>query len=136
MNIPSEICDNILSNYLTIYDNKNINHSVENFRKNKIKKSINKINKLIYNYIVAFRKDMNVDEYDVSKYYYKKYYPLRYRKSMIILSMTKINLVNHDEVKKLFDIYNNDITNKISLVDTFNKIIDLINIDELHYIGW
>lgn len=136
MDIPSEICDNILSNYLTIYENKNINHNVENFRKNKIKESINKINKLIYNHIVALRKDIDVEYYDLPKNYYKKYYPMCERKGMIILAMKKVNLVNHDEVKRLFDIYNNDTTNKISLVDTFNKIIDLISIDELNYIGW
>jgi hypothetical protein len=136
MDIPSEICDNILSNYLTIYENKNINRNVENFRRNKIKKSINKINKLIYNHIVSLRKDMDIEYYDLPKYYYKKYYPMCERKGMIILAMNKVNLVNHNEVKKIFDIYNNDITNKISLVDTFNKIIDLINIDELNYIGW
>lgn len=136
MDIPSEICDNILSNYLTIYENKNINRNIENFRRNKINKSINKINKLIYNHIVSLRKDMDIDNYYIPKRHYKKYYPLCYRKGMIELSMEKVNLVNHDEVKKLYDIYNNDITNKISLVDTFNKIIDLINIDELNYIGW
>lgn len=136
MDIPSEICDNILSNYLTIYENKNINRNIENFRRNKIKKSINKINKLIYNHIVSLRKDMEVEQYDLSKHYYKKYYPMCERKNWIILAMNKVNLVNHIEVKKLFDIYNNDTTNKVSLVDTFNKVIDLISIDELAYIGW
>lgn len=136
MNIPSEICDKILYNYLTIYDNKNINHDVENFRKIKIKKSINKINKLIYNYILSVRENMSTDHYETPKKYFKKYYPLCIRKKWIIVAMKKVNLVNNNEVKNLFDMYNNDTTNKISLVDTFNKIIDLINNDELNYIGW
>jgi hypothetical protein len=132
--MPAEIYNVILEDYLTIYDNKNINKYIECKRKQKIKKSSNKINKLIYKYILNMRIDMNQEQYYYSKRFYKLYYPMNLREKFILLSIKKIKSNNYAKIVKIYKNYKNNQKNK--LVFTFNKIIDLLSDQELYYIGW
>jgi hypothetical protein len=134
MSMPPEIYNMVLNDYLTIYDNKNINKHIESIRQKKIKSSIYKINKLLYKYIINQRHDMDIEEYYIPKLLYKKYYPLSLRKSFILLVIKKNNLIRYNEIINVFNIYNNNPKNK--LVITFNKIIDLLSNNELFDIGW
>ena len=134
MNIPIDIYNDIISNYLTIYDNKNINKYIENIRQKKIKTSIRKIKKLVCKHLLQRRIDSDINEYYISKIFYKKYYPLNERKFYISLIMQKTNLERHVELMNIIKKYNDDPKNKLSVA--FNQIIDLLTDDELFDIGW
>ena len=91
--LPDEIINIILLNYLSIYDNKNINQFIEYKRQKIIKLSIIKINKIIFKYIIIRRFDIEYfDDYAIPKYYWKYYYPLCERKLFIKLVMKQKNL--------------------------------------------
>jgi len=134
MQIPAEMYNIILEDYLTIHENKYINKYIEDKRKIKIKKSIKKIKKLISNYIHNYKIDMNQEDYYLSKRFYKLYYPINLREKFILLSIKKISNGNNAKIVEIYNDYKNNKKNKLVL--TFNKIIDLLSNEELAFIGW
>jgi hypothetical protein len=134
--LPNELINNILLEYITIYDNKGINENIENKRRNIINISINKINKFLCKYIIKRRYEINYyeDSYYIPKKYWKQYYPLRERKYFLKLTNDQKNLRNYDQIHKLYNLYLNNPKNNLTI--TFNNIIDLLYDDELFNIGW
>jgi len=132
MELPTEIYNNIISDYIPIKFNGVINKKLENKRSKKIKNAKMIINNNIHKYMIDFRKNSNIDYFENNKYIYKKFYPLYLRTALVKLSLTKVKSVNHNDHLK---IYNNMINNK-NIVYNFNKFIDSIEQDKLNYIGW
>lgn len=133
--LPDEIINIILLNYLSIYDNKNINQFIEYKRQKIIKLSIIKINKIIFKYIIIRRFDIEYfDDYAIPKYYWKYYYPLCERKLFIKLVMKQKNLNQSSEINIIYNYYLKNPKNNLTI--TFNKIIDLLTEIELFNIGW
>lgn len=133
--LPNEIINNILIEYTSIYSNKYINRYIENQRTQKINKSLNIIKNIISRYMITRRHaiDYYEDSYYIPKRYWKKYYPLCDRKYFLYLVM-KQNLNRYNEIN---DIYNDFLKNTSkNITITFNKIIDLLDNDELFSIGW
>ena len=134
--LPNEIVNNIILEYLTIYDNKSININIENKRKKIIHKSIIKINNRFSYYMI--QRKYNIEYYDDSYYipkkYWKLYYPLCDRKYFLKLVNKQTNLHNNDEIKNIYNKYLKNPKNNLTL--TFNKIIDLLYQNELFNIGW
>lgn len=135
-NLPNELVNNIILEYLTVYDNKGINKDIENERKYIIKNSIIKINHLIYPYMKKRRYDINYyeDSYYIPKKYWKLYYPLSERKYFLKLVIKQNNLLNKIQIIDLYHKYLKNPKNNLTFV--FNKIIDLLNDNELFNIGW
>ena len=77
-NLPNEIVNNIILEYITIYENKDINIDIEKKRKNRIKSSIIKINHVLSHYMIKRRYNINYydEAYYIPKKYWKLYYPL------------------------------------------------------------
>jgi hypothetical protein len=133
--LPNEIINNILIEYTSIFSNKGINKYIENQRNKKIKKSLNIINKIISRYMITRRYaiDYYEDSYYIPKIYWKKYYPLSERKYFLYLVM-KQNLNRYDEINNIYNDFLKNTSKNITI--TFNKIIDLLNNEELFSIGW
>jgi len=132
MSIPNEICYDILVNFTNLEDNFAISKEIEIGRNIKIN-AIKIINKYIYKYILNFRIYMDINYYDVPKIVFKKYYPLIYRKNMILSVLKMVHNESRDYQKQLYD---DILINPNHLVLNFNKIIDSMEIHELAYIGW
>ena len=103
-NLPNELVNNIILEYLTVYDNKGINKDIENERKYIIKNSIIKINHLIYPYMKKRRYDINYyeDSYYIPKKYWKLYYPLSERKYFLKLVIKQNNILNKIQIIDLY----------------------------------
>lgn len=133
--LPDDIINIILLDYLSIHDNKNISRSIECKRQKIIKLSITKINKVLFKYIIIRRFDIEYyDDYAIPKYYWKYYYPLCERKFFIKLVMKQINLNRSNEINIIYNYYLKNPKNNLTI--TFNKIIDLLTDNELFIIGW
>lgn len=126
--IPSEILDDIIINYLSIYDNKNINSYYQKKRNQLIKKNYIIINNYIYRHI-----KINVHPEFYSKTFLKKYYPLIYRKAMMELTIKKIHAEPRFLV--LIEILIQGIK-KNGLVVSYNRYIDLVDLNTLYIVGW
>jgi len=150
-NLPSEIENNIILKYLTIYDNKYINKAIENERTKKIQISIVKINKLLCKYMLKRKHDIDYaeNEYYIQKKFWKLYYPLIHRKqflkkTILVLKqyLKNLNNINKDRYSFIISIYQQYVeceltrSHKNMLVITFNKIIELLTDNELFHIGW
>ena len=135
-NLPNELVNNIILDYLTIYDNKNIDINIENKRKILINSSITKINKLFNPYMIKRRYDINYyeDSYYIPHLYWKLYYPLSERKYFLELVIKQSNLHNKELVISIYKRYLKNPKNNLTI--TFNKIIDLLYNNELFNIGW
>lgn len=129
--LPIEIVNNILVNYLSIYDNFGITREIEEYRNKKINSSRFIINKFIYEYVASYNHCINTYYGRTPKYIYKRYYPLIFRKLHI---ETYLYRHNEDDTSEIIKLYRN--INKIGIVKTFNKYIDMISEDDLYFIGW
>lgn len=133
MQIPEIIYTDILINYTNIHGNCLISKYIEKERILKITKSINIINRCIYKWILEFRIAMNENNYYTPKIYYKKFYPLRDRKELIMTGLLMVNNYNYEYQKELYE----EIFIKPNyLVINFNKFIDSLSYDDLMLIGW
>jgi hypothetical protein len=134
--LPDIIINNILLEYTTIYSNKFINKSVEYKRNIKKNNSLNKINKLIYKYIIKRRYEIDYydDSYYIPKKYWRQYYPLCERKYFLKFTIQHINLHNYEEINNIYNKYLKNPKNNLTI--TFNKIIDLLYDIELLNMGW
>ncbi len=133
MSIPEEIYNDILINYSNVQDNYLISKYIENKRNIKMKNAIKLINKHIYKYILDMRICMDINYYHTPKIHYKKFYPLRDRKKMMVLAL---DMVQNDDYYYRSDLYDDILANPNHLVFNFNKFIDSLEMDELAYIGW
>jgi len=63
---------------------------------------------------------------------YKDYYPIDLRESMMDYAINNSNIHSSKkhEISEIFDNPN------ISMLDKFNRFIDLLNKEDLYYIGW
>lgn len=149
--LPDEIVNNIIVKYLTIYNNKYINNAIEKERMNKIQLSLVKINKLLCNYMLKKRNDIDYaeNEYYIQKKFWKLYYPLIHRKQFLknaikrlkqyLKNPNNINNNRYNEIIYIYQQYTGCILipcHKNILTVTFNKIIDLLTNGELFLIGW
>ena len=133
MNIPEFIYNDILINYNNIHENYLISKYIEKERNIKINKSILIINKLIYKHISEFRISMDLNHYHTPKIYYKKFYPLKYRKNLILTALEMSFNENYEYQKELYD---DILKNPNHLVINFNKFIDSMSYEDLMIIGW
>lgn len=135
-NLPNELVNNIILDYLTIYDNKSININIENKRKTLINLSIIKITHLFSHYMIKKRYDIDYyeDSYYIPKKYWKQYYPLCERKDFLKLVNKQTNLYNNEQIQNIYNEYLKNPKNNLTI--TFNKIIDLLYDNELFNIGW
>ena len=133
MNIPEFIYNDILTNYINIHDNYLISQYIKKERDNKTNKAINIINKLIYKHISDFRISVNLNHYYTPKIYYKKFYPLKYRKDLMLTALEMKFNENYEYQKELYD---DILKNPNHLVINFNKLIDSMSYDDLMLIGW
>ena len=133
MNIPEFIYNDILINYINIHDNYLISQYIKKERDNKTNKAINIINKLIYKHISDFRISVNLNHYYIPKIYYKKFYPLKYRKDLMLTALEMKFNENYQYQKELYD---DILKNPNHLVINFNKLIDSMSYDDLMLIGW
>ena len=106
-NLPNELVNNIILDYLTVYDNKNININIENKRKNIINSSITKIKHLFNPYMIKRRYDINYyeDSYYIPHSYWKLYYPLYKRKYFLKLVIKQSNLHNKELIISIYKRY-------------------------------
>lgn len=133
MQIPEIVYTDILINYTNIHDNYLISKYIENERNLKVNKAINTINRYIYKWISEFRIAMNENNYHTPKIYYKKFYPLRDRKELMMTGLFMVNNYNYEYQKELYE----EIFIKPNhLVINFNKFIDSVEYDDLMLIGW
>jgi hypothetical protein len=132
MEIPENIYNNILINYMSIRDNYGISKYIDNKRNIKKNKAINTINKYIYKYILDLRISMETADYDTPKIYYKKFYPLKYRRALMISALKKD--LDDDYKKELYNDIIDIIHNPNHLVTNFNKFIDYVVYDDLSVI--
>lgn len=134
--LPEIIMDTIILKYSSIHANKYINKYYENKRQIIMNNSLKKIKIVIIKYMLIRRYDIDyyVDSYYIPKKYWKKYYPLCERKNFLKLVINQNNLRNKQYI---INIYNDFINNSSkNLTITFNKIIDLLDQNELFEIGW
>lgn len=121
--------------YNTINDIKYINKFAhyESFRKYKKASPIiyNIISNYIndYKYITSFATE---DDYN-NKLIWKRYYPLRFRQSIIELSLTKLQFTSYQKYNKIKNLITKD-KSKINI--NFIEFINILSLDELLYIGW
>ena len=133
MQIPEIIYMDILTNYNNIHDNYLISKSIENKRNIKINRAISIINRYIYKYISDFRIAMDINHYCIPKIYYKRFYPLKERRQLILLALEVTHNENYEYQKKL---YEEILIKPNHLVINFNKVIDSLSHDDLMLIGW
>lgn len=133
MSIPTEIINNIAINYINIHDNYLISKQIDIERNNKIKKAINTINKYIYKHILELRIYMDINYYQIPRLMYKKFYPLKDRKKLMLLTLGMVFNDSHSYHRELF---NDVLNNPNHLVLNFNKVIDSLELHELTIIGW
>jgi hypothetical protein len=133
MNIPEFIYNDILINYTNVHDNYLISKYIKKERDIKIKKAIIKINKLIYKHILEFRIAMDMIHYHIPKIYYKKFYPFKYRKNLMLTTLEMSFNENYEYQKELYD---DLLKNTNHFVINFNKFIDSMSYNDLFLIGW
>jgi hypothetical protein len=135
-NIPTEITNNIILNYLTIYDNKYINKYIEHHRNLKIYNAMVLIRRSFYNYYIDYQNAITNNEYYIPKIHYKRFFPmyLRYKYILEIIEYDgHINIERYHQIMELYILYK---SKKKSLITTFNQIIDILSYDELLFLGW
>jgi len=136
--LPEDIINNIMNNYLSIYDNKFINKKYENDKKNKIILSIRKI-KLNYNKFKASMyykfSNLSISESEI-RLFYILYYPKEFIYEFMVLALTKVTSEHKLKLSQIINNVINDDDDEKKLYYYFRQYINLLKIDELIYIGW
>lgn len=135
-NIPTEITNNIILNYITIYENKHINKYIEHHRNLKIYNAMVLIRRSFFNYYIDYKNAMADNEYYIPKQYYKRFFPLNLRYKYILEIIEYDGHINIERYNKIMELYILYKSKKKSLVTTFNQIIDILSYDELLFLGW
>jgi len=135
MELDLYIIDNILS-FLKIENKIFINKKYYQLSKNILVNKVNKIS-IFYKYN-KLRLDM-LFEYDSFTHnnwiynYYILFYPLEFRLLLMSNAINYLNTTNRPYIYKLY-LLANKYPNKRKYF--FNLFIKLLNINELHYLGW
>lgn len=95
-----------------------------------IKSSKEKIRKAVKKWINYYRGIMDVDYYHIPKLAYKRCYPLKYRQSFLEEVMDMLAPCDERYLEVCEYVWEE------SLVDSFNKTVDLLSEDELFVLGW
>ena len=135
-NIPTEITNKIILNYITIYENKHINKYIDHHRNLKIYNAMVLIRRSFYNYYIDYNNAMADNEYNIPKQHYKRFFPLNLRYKYILEIIEYDGHINIERYNKIMELYILYKSKKKSLVTTFNQIIDILSYDELLFLGW
>jgi len=125
--IPNEIVDSIIR-FMPYKKQATINKAYRKAVMNKCKKIIFKAT---INWITQYKDNMDTAHYYIPKSVYKKFYPIKWRQSFIetVLDLFAADNIRYNEVVDICD-------KEKSLVLRFNKVIDVLNDNELFHIGW
>ena len=127
--LPITSVDNIVS-YLKPTEQMKIS---DKYKFIAIMKSKEKIKRVIKKWAIGYSIYMDNDYYEIPKIIYKKYYPIKYRQSFI---ETALDLLISQDNNRYMLISEYMLDTNLSLVESFNKSIDLLSERELFFIGW
>jgi len=127
--LPITSVDNIVS-YLKPTEQMKIS---DKYKFIAIMKSKEKIKRVIKKWAIGYSIYMDNDYYEIPKIIYKKYYPIKYRQSFI---ETALDLLIFQDNNRYMLISEYMLDTNLSLVESFNKSIDLLSERELFFIGW
>jgi hypothetical protein len=129
------IIDNIIS-YLNINESFIINKKYHNIAKNNAKKKVIKIIKFYKYNKLRLEMLFEYESYEDNEWiynYYILFYPKEYRIGLMYNSLIYLNTTYRNTIREL---YYSSVNNPETLKKNFNMFIKLLNINELHYLGW
>lgn len=133
MNTIPVVCETAIYEYLDIDTLIDLNKTARIVALDKIKQR-QESTKIIYEFISKYRMDylrILENEETLQSIVFKKYYPLRFRKSHMEMALWK---VRHTETRRRM--IQNIINEDGSIVDRYNRYVNIMTDDELNHIGW
>jgi len=115
-----DFAQDLILDYIPVCQRLGISKRIDSNNLEKIRNAKFLIRRVVYNWALDYKQEMNFDHIQFSKNIYKRFYPMYLRKSFI---ESALDYLAHDQQR---------LVNKFE----FNEIVDALTEDELDDIGW